>query len=43
MYYAAKPSARRGYLVDDTSPLFTSGHGLRYTTFDVGRPACLAT
>jgi beta-glucosidase len=32
-YYYHKPSARRGYLFADRSPLFAFGHGLSYTTF----------
>jgi len=32
-YYYHKPSARRGYLFTDASPLFPFGHGLSYTTF----------
>ena len=32
-YYNHKPSARRGYLFDDVSPLFAFGYGLSYTTF----------
>lgn len=32
-FYNHKPSARRGYLLDDVSPLFPFGHGLSYTTF----------
>ncbi len=32
-YYYHKPSARRGYLFADVSPLFPFGHGLSYTTF----------
>jgi beta-glucosidase len=33
-YYNYKPSARRGYLADDVSPLYTFGFGLSYTTFN---------
>jgi len=32
-YYNYKPSARRGYLFDDVSPLYPFGFGLSYTTF----------
>ncbi|MEJ5260646.1 MAG: glycoside hydrolase family 3 N-terminal domain-containing protein [Anaerohalosphaeraceae bacterium] len=32
-YYNYKPSARRGYLFDEISPLFAFGYGLSYTTF----------
>jgi beta-glucosidase len=34
-YYNYKPSARRGYLFDDVSPLYAFGYGLSYTTFSV--------
>jgi beta-glucosidase len=33
VFYNYKPSARRGYLWDDVSPLFPFGFGLSYTTF----------
>jgi len=33
-FYNYKPSARRGYLFDDVSPLFPFGYGLSYTRFD---------
>jgi beta-glucosidase len=33
VFYNYKPSARRGYLFDDVSPLFPFGYGLSYTTF----------
>jgi beta-glucosidase len=36
VFYNYKPSARRGYLWDDVSPLFPFGFGLSYTTFKVG-------
>ncbi|MGO8766776.1 MAG: glycoside hydrolase family 3 N-terminal domain-containing protein [Limisphaerales bacterium] len=32
-FYNYKPSARRGYLFDDVTPLFPFGFGLSYTTF----------
>ena len=32
-FYNYKPSARRGYLFDDVSPLFPFGFGFRYTKF----------
>ena len=34
-FYNYKPSARRGYLFDDVSPLYPFGYGLSYTTFAV--------
>ena len=37
-YYNYKPSARRGYLFDDISPLFPFGFGLSYTKFEFGQP-----
>jgi beta-glucosidase len=33
IFYNHKPSARRGYLFDEVTPLFPFGHGLSYTTF----------
>jgi beta-glucosidase len=33
IFYNHKPSARRGYLFDDVTPLYAFGHGLSYTTF----------
>ncbi|MEJ2502928.1 MAG: glycoside hydrolase family 3 C-terminal domain-containing protein [Gemmatimonadota bacterium] len=35
-FYNHKPSARRGYLWDDVSPLYAFGYGLSYTTFRLG-------
>ncbi len=32
-YYSYKPSAKRGYNLAETSPLYPFGHGLSYTTF----------
>lgn len=34
-FYNHKPSARRGYLFDDVSPLYAFGFGLSYTTFSL--------
>ncbi len=33
-YYNYKPTARRGYLFDDVSALYTFGYGLSYTAFE---------
>jgi beta-glucosidase len=37
-FYNYKPTARRGYLFDDVTPLYAFGHGLSYTTFTIGSP-----
>jgi beta-glucosidase len=36
-FYNYKPSARRGYLFDDVTPLWAFGYGLSYTTFAIER------
>ena len=37
-FYNHKPSARRGYLFAEKTPLFPFGHGLSYTSFTIGEP-----
>jgi beta-glucosidase len=41
--YNHKPSARRGYLFADATPLYPFGHGLSYSTFDIGAPTLSST
>jgi beta-glucosidase len=41
-FYNHKPTARRGYLFDELAPLFPFGHGLSYTSFEIGAPVLAA-
>src|SRR5262249_4305470 len=40
-FYNYRPSARRGYLFDDVTPLYPFGFGLSYTTFRVDNVSLL--
>ncbi|MFB0612911.1 glycoside hydrolase family 3 N-terminal domain-containing protein [Aurantiacibacter poecillastricola] len=42
-FYNYKPSARRGYLFSDVTPLYPFGYGLSYTDFEFGAPALSAS
>lgn len=42
-FYNYKPSARRGYLFDEVTPLFPFGWGLSYTTFSLAPPVLSAS
>ena len=43
IFYNYKPSARRGYLFSEVTPLYPFGHGLSYTTFEIGAPVLSAS
>lgn len=42
-FYNYKPSARRGYLFDEVTPLYPFGWGLSYTTFSLAAPQLSAS
>jgi beta-glucosidase len=37
VFYNYKPSARRGFLFEDVTPLYAFGFGLSYTQFKIGK------
>ncbi len=42
-FYNYKPTARRGYLFDEISPLFSFGYGQSYTSFEYSEPQLSAS
>ena len=43
VYYNAKPTANRGYLGSDNTPLYAFGFGLSYTSFTLSEPRLAKT
>ncbi|MBT2134952.1 glycoside hydrolase family 3 C-terminal domain-containing protein [Croceibacterium sp. LX-88] len=43
IFYNYKPSARRGYLFSEVTPLYPFGFGLSYTTFNLADPTLSAS